>query len=51
VKIHRDAGRQADRQSDGYSGWCLELKRGGRQEEENEGFVEDQRFQFEVQEL
>ena len=26
----RESGRQADRQSDGYGGWCLDLRRGGR---------------------
>src|SRR6218665_1709286 len=26
-----DPERQAGRQSDGYGGWCLELRRGGRE--------------------
>jgi len=34
VKIQRV--RQAGRQSDGYGGWCLEFKRGGRYGKENE---------------
>jgi len=35
-KIDRQIGRESDleiqagRQSDGYGGWCLELRRGGR---------------------
>ena len=28
IQCVRQAGRQAGRQSDGYGGWCLELKRG-----------------------
>src|SRR6218665_1465892 len=34
VKIQRV--RQAGRQSDGYGGWCLELRRGGRYEARQE---------------
>jgi len=29
---------QAGRQSDGYFGWCLELRRGGRYGEESEDY-------------
>src|SRR6218665_685151 len=31
----QDPESQAGRQSDGYGGWCLELRRGGRYEEDN----------------
>ena len=34
----RESGRQAGRQSDGYGGWCLELRRGGRHGEDDESF-------------
>ena len=30
-----DPESQAGRQSDGYGGWCLELRRGGRYEEDD----------------
>src|SRR6218665_3423319 len=47
---------QAGRQSDGYGGWCLELRRGGRYGEDDEsrfriGFAKEQCFQFGVKEL
>src|SRR6218665_122562 len=32
----QDLESQAGRQSDGYGGWCLELRRGGRYEEDDE---------------
>src|SRR6218665_555044 len=32
----QDPKNQAGRQSDGYGGWCLELRRGGRYGEEDE---------------
>ena len=32
----QDPESQAGRQSDGYGGWCLELRRGGRYGEEDE---------------
>ena len=31
----QDPESQAGRQSDGYGGWCLELRRGGRYEEDD----------------
>src|SRR6218665_2081250 len=31
----QDPGSQADRQSDGYGGWCLEFRRGGRYDEDD----------------
>ena len=43
---------QAGRQSDGYDGWCLELRwEGGRRGQVRLGFVEEQCFKFGVKEL
>ena len=49
-----DPESQAGRQSDGYDGWCLELRREGgirRRGWFRIGFVEEQCFQFWVKEL
>src|SRR6218665_876190 len=48
----KDPESQAGRQSDGYGGWCLELRWGGRDGEDDEsGFAKEQCFQFGVKEL
>ena len=49
----RESGRQG-RQSDGYGGWCLELRRGREQRRRGQvriGFVAEQCFKFGVKEL
>src|SRR6218665_1766320 len=33
----RESGRQASRQSDGYGGWCLKWRWGGRYREKDKG--------------
>src|SRR6218665_2293338 len=48
----RSRSRESGRQTDGYGGWCLELRRGGRHGDDDEsGFTKEQCFQFGVKEL